>query len=96
MHLKEWLYAHLRELGLLHPWMTVHNWSDCGPHFRANQVISHACINLPQQFKTHTNISYGLECHAKSRLDSKGGLLKRIKLEAASQRWLRTIGHAVT
>ena len=94
LHLKEWLLSRLRDIGVLKPWMTVVNWSDCGPHFRANTVLAHSMTRLPELFQCHTDVRYCLECHGKSSLDAKGGLIRRLKFEASAGRWLRTIGHS--
>ena len=68
--LKQVVLQRLKDDGRLKQWMEVKNYSDCGPHFRANRVLAHSMIKLPELFGIHMSHVFALECHGKSNIDS--------------------------
>jgi hypothetical protein len=66
-------------------------WSDCGPHFRCNEMLAGVTIELPSALRRSSipltsSYHYFAEKHGKSAVDGHFSLLSRWLREASAQR----------
>ena len=80
---------------MIKTWSEIINWSDTGLHFRCNRVLAHAAYHLPERFKTHATLKYGLECHSKNILDALFGMLEQELEEYTALKEVRSIAQLV-
>ena len=59
---------------------------DCGPHFRAYEVVATAGTALVDKFRKDVAVWYGLECHLKGFKDGVLAFLNQLKAQSAADR----------
>ena len=92
IHVWEHVLHKTQELGLLAGTADVCFWSDAGPHFWANRMITARSVHVPKVFKRSLHLRFGLEHHMKEICDGYFALLDKRLEEHEAHSWLLTAG----